>query len=792
MKRSFQHVYALTDTTNDNACTTQDFVTTTAVGNTALNTNPLTRPRKYRVLCRTTLSKTLTTASSPVVLTPYSPSCRGNLEEAIHEEALLYLVLSYLNVCEHQVIQHTSRSWRRRVRTMDLNRLDLSVSILPICARSLGRVCRGVFMNYSRVCRLDLTGQRSIVDRDLLVLTSYFWAHIQEIIVDDCVEISDFGLLALLNAQSCQLRAVSVRRCKRIAGELFASHAQQLTGIHPLLTRLHLDDTSVTCAFLDRIETQFPTLECLSALHTPAHRAFFQQDSILNSLLVSMQHFVTQEGMDSTLSVLLNDLKQWCSRRRGKALRPFERTLIASGMRMLLDVPLLFTGSYEFIDTSTGEQLLEDVVFLSPMLFACASGNTRLVGVLLTAGCHGSALDLENTDLEGHTALSVAVANGLVEATRLLLIAGSNVNSRSLSLASPLYRASEHGWDVLVDMLLDAKADCNCATSDGTIALCGAAKNGHRSTVLRLLAAEKHVKNDNTARRETFWPHVVQALFLACEGGHLFVVSDLLLLTELDANVLMNKNVSPLYLACQMGYVSIVSLLLDRGADPTFHRPQGGVTCLYIAAQEGHDQIVRMLIRAGAPVSTKMEDKSTALHIAARMGRKGVTRVLLRAGAFLNDQTRSGLTALYIASEEGHLELVRYLLEIGAARDIQAASGATALFAAVFRGHRLVVEALLMNGASATISKHHGASPLDAAILLGHDKIARLLLRFGARAKEHAMQFAERRREAAVWQSRPRLSYCTQHTMPKVAASETTGLPTSSVTSVATRALGLT
>ncbi|KAF4128037.1 Ankyrin repeats (many copies) [Phytophthora infestans] len=785
MKRSFQQVSPVKSDVDENASTMgSEPVASTAVA-PSHGTNLFGRARKRRVLCRTKpstleMSPTLNSGNhlayswtSPLA----APRRCGDLEANLKEEALLRLVLSLLNVREHQIIRQTNQSWRRRVQTLDVDRLDLSARTSPVCTRTLNRACRGVLQNYSRVRRIDLSGQRSITDRDLLVLTSSFWAHLEEIVADDCLEISDFGLLAVLNAQSLRLRSVSVRRCKRVTGELFAAQSsplQQLTGAHPSLINLNLDDTSVSRAFISRIEAQFPTLQSLSALHTPAHRSFFQQNSTLNALLHELQLLVSNELVDlPLLPALLDEFNRWCRGRRGREAGVFERTLVASGSRALLDVPLLLSGSIDSTIESPNEAE-GDMVLMSPLLYACASGRTRLLPVILAAGRNGTAFDLENTDVDGHSPLSLAVANGFTDATRLLLRAGCDVNTRSVGLASPLYLTSEQGWDVLVDMLLDANAQRDCAVTGGATALCAAAKNGHRSTVLRLLAAERQAEDEGQVRGRTNKQQQLQALFLACEGGHLFVVSDLLLLTELDANVLMDENVSPLYLACQMGYEAIVSLLLERGADPCFRRPQGGVSCLYIAAQEGHDQIVRLLLHAGADAHAKMEDMSTALHIAARMGRKAVSRTLLRCGARLDDQTRSGLTALYIASEEGHVKLVEFLLEVGAARDLQTVSGATALFAAAHRGHFAVVEALLLGRASATVTKHNGMSPIDAAALIGDVKMTQLLLNFGARVGGLSLHLAERRRDRSDLQNLLRTRYYTQHLLPPVVTAPTT------------------
>ncbi|RMX66223.1 hypothetical protein KXD40_003025 [Peronospora effusa] len=770
MKRSFEDVSAVRSDVDDTALSTIDSEPVAVTGATSHDTNSFGRPRKYRMLHHTRSSALLV---HPTEINGLSNDCNvafsltsphrrcDDLEAALPEEALLNLVVSFLNVREQQHLREISRSWQERVQTLEVDRLDLSAKTLPLSARTLHRACLAVMQSYSRVRRLDVSGQRSLTDRDLLVLTSCFWSHLEEIVADDCPEVSDVAVLAILNAQSLRLCSVSVRRCKRVTGEVFAGQVSHLTGLHPSLTSLNMDDTSVTRSFISCLETHFPTLQHLSALHTPAHRTFFLQNSTLRPVLHELQLLVSNELVElPLLPALLDEFHRWCRSQGRRKAGPFERTVIASGSRALLDIPLLLSGA-----NATSETEATDSVLISPLLYACASGRTRALQAILMASQgqqNGTALDLENTDADGHSALSLAVANGLLEATRLLLQAGADVNARSLISASPLYIASEHGWDVLVDMLLDANAQRDCAVRGGATALCAAAKNGHRSIVLRLLAAEKQAEDELQARGRISKKQLVQALFLACEGGHLLVVSDLLLLTELDANVLMDENVSPLYLACQMGHVNIASLLLKRGANPSFRRPQGGVSCLYIAAQEGHDQIVRLLMKAGTNVYTKMHDMSTALHIAARMGRIAVSRALLQYGARLNDQTRSGLTALYIASEEGHVKLVQFLLEAGAVRDLQTSTGATALFAAVHRGHKSVIKALLLGGANASLAKHNGTSPLDAAALLGDIKTTRLLLRFGARVGGLTLHFAERRRNAADLQALLRTRYKAQ------------------------------
>ncbi|CAI5737233.1 unnamed protein product [Hyaloperonospora brassicae] len=747
MKRSFQHVTAAVSSAvaAPVAAIHGDRIAGTVPSAEAhLNVD---RPRKLRVWRRRTAPSarqvfptssitgyplshgytTTTTAAAGVCIPQLSCHWQCDaLESALPEEGLLHLVLSFLTFRDHQVVRAVSRPWRQRVRTLAVDRLDVSAHTISLCPERVPRACHALLHSYSRVRRLDVSGQRALGDRDLLLLTSHFWTHLGEVVLDDCQAITDFGLLAVLNARSLRLRSVSLRRCKQVTGRsLVAGHDLHLTGSHPSLTRLVLDDTRVTHAFVLHLEAHFPTLAHLSALHTPAHGAFFQHTSTLRPLLRDLQQLVHDETPRPLLSALLDAFRQWCSSPRRRSANAFERTVAASGARALVDVPLFPTRGLTNEPTAVDNRFGVEFGFessLSLLLYASASGRTRVLAALFAARSTASS-DLEHTDAAGHSALSLAAAHGHVAAARLLLRAGSDVHTRSVALASPLDVASANGWDALVGLLLEADA------RRGPTALCAAATNGHRAVVRRLLTSAKPVDDR---------PAAVEALCLACEGGHAAVVLDLLQLTTAHANALLllrDDCVSPLYLCCQMGHVDVAALLLAQGADPNFQRPPPtGVSCLYIAAQEGHDAIVRLLVRAGADVQRPMAaDRSTALHIAARMGRVAVARTLLRCGAQVDAATRSGLTPLFIASDEGHVELVHCLLRAGAARDRQTSGGATALFAAVQSGHLSVLEALLCGGASPAIATYNGTSPLDTAVGRGDAKAAWLLLHFGAR-----------------------------------------------------------
>lgn len=668
-----------------------------------------------------------------------------DLHVHLREEGIIRHIFAFLDVRDHQLLRGCCRGWKQLIQTLDLAVLDMSRAS-PLTPATIDRAFLSVIHNYSRVLHLNLSGQRSLTDRDLLVLASCFWSNLEHISFDDCLDVTDFGLLSVLNAQSLKLESVSMRHCKQITGH-FARH--QITGRHPSLTTFDFDDTRVGLQFVSDLDVVFPSLQRIHAVHTPAHFEFFQRHQ-WHDLVDDLAFLVKNEMIDLPhlqglltefvfrAKTLLNDPNA----QRQVALsgsrsdidtdhdRPtgdtgggvvFQRTLLSDGKRALLNVPLQRNDG------------------ASALLVACNNGLVHVIPALLVCG----GADVDVTDKDGATPLSVAAANGLVDAVDALLHAGADINARTSCLATPLYIASEMNYEDVVDLLLCRGALTDCAIVGGATALCVAAKIGNRATVARLLAAATTARSSRTHELQ-----FVQALFLACERGHAGIVGDILTTCSISANVLMDSSVTPLYLVCQMGHDDIVDLLLARGANPNFRRPNGGVSCLYIAAQEGKHRIVERLVQHHVNLHARMEDLSTALHIAARMGHLPVTRVLLREGACVNDQTRSGLTPLYIACEEGHLAIVQFFLtHPHTALDRQTKSGTTPLFVASQKGHVHVVRALLVAGASAQTAKNNGTCPLDAAALLGDFEVTKLLLQFGARVGGLALHFAERRRD---------------------------------------------
>ncbi|ETW03010.1 hypothetical protein H310_05445 [Aphanomyces invadans] len=641
--------------------------------------------------------------------------------DALGEEGLVRHVLTFLNVKEHHVCKSVSKQWKSLVETLDMFRLDLSVRS-PLHSKNLERALLSTIHSYADIREINFTGQRSLCDRDLLVLTSCFWSTLESIVVDDCLDITDFGLLAILNAQSQRLTRVSFRHCKHITGR-FAQSA--IAGQHPSLKTLDFYNTRVGRNLVQGLERCFPSLQHIFAAHTPAHFDLFEQ-APFHDIKMEWMRAVGNQFHDAPFRLVLADFNATASSVfKSSSLSVFERTLLTHPSS-LLDVPLDADG------------------YTSALLYACDNDLDNLVKRLIKLG---AAVDV--TDRDCATPLCLAAATGSLSSVDALLANGACVNARTLSLATPLYFASEMDWTEVVAHLLAHNATPDAKTTSNSTALCVAAKNGSRASVHQLIRHRARRPSFVTLTKKATMEELMLALCLACERSHLDIVRDLLAF-GLNPNLVMDNGVTPLYLACQMGHKSIVQALCMHGANPNFRRPAGGVSCLYIAAQEGKADVVRVLLSFGVHVNATMDDQSAALHIAVRMGHLEIVQVLHQAadGGDLNMQTRSGLSPLFIACEEGHTAIVTYLVESPSYKvnvNLQTHNGTSPMFIASQKGYDEIVKVLCAAGANVNLAKHNGTCPIDAAAMGGHAGVAVTLLHHGARVGGLALHFAERR-----------------------------------------------
>jgi cytohesin len=349
-----------------------------------------------------------------------------------------------------------------------------------------------------------------------------------------------------------------------------------------------------------------------------------------------------------------------------------------------------------------------------------------------------------------------AARSGRVEAVKLLLLAGAQVNAReSWNGQSPLHWAAAEGHGAVVEALIEGGADIRQRSNAGSTPFLFAVRKGDMRSVKAFLDAGADVNEKRPADLAT-----------------------------------------PLLVAIINGYEDLVDLLLDKGADPN---AEGGSTDLSVQGSKARPikitlktpsyreqlrdvgteggngtnnswgrplqaaihvanwhisdefvnvnvdrlRIVKSLIKHGADVNSRNTDMEprwsgaryrrrqvglTPFLAAARQADLEVMRLLVENGADPKMNTPLNITPLMLvagiawasnqdrASEQQVLDAVKYLVEeLGSDVNFVADTGETAMHAAAYRGANSVVQYLFDKGAKLDVVDKSGRTPLQVA-----------------------------------------------------------------------------
>ncbi|KAI5840774.1 ankyrin repeat-containing domain protein [Morchella snyderi] len=205
----------------------------------------------------------------------------------------------------------------------------------------------------------------------------------------------------------------------------------------------------------------------------------------------------------------------------------------------------------------------KDSLTMTALHRAAIHGSERTVTILLERGANVAAC----TSVDD-TALHWASFHGHLGVARILLDAGAPVDAKGGQLKyTPLISAAYTGWDEVVKLLLDYKAEISAHTNQNDTALHYAVAANSTSIANILL--------DRGASIESPGSNQITPLGVAAHRGHLEVAK---MLRQRGGNILA-RNVegqTPLHLATRDGHVDMVRQLLDDGADLTAQDKQEG------------------------------------------------------------------------------------------------------------------------------------------------------------------------------------------------------------------------
>ena len=182
---------------------------------------------------------------------------------------------------------------------------------------------------------------------------------------------------------------------------------------------------------------------------------------------------------------------------------------------------------------------------------------------------------------------------------------------------TPLYIACENGHVDAARLLLEKGAEVE--SGDGVRCDAAVHRLRGRATSKRRGCCWTKGAEVNQAKKT----YGATPLHVACQGH----VDAARLLLDKGAEVDRAMEDAPLWIACRHGHVDVARLLLDNGAE--VDRAEGGRrTPLYVACQQGHVDAVRLLLEKGAAVDRADTQGRTPLDAAKKCRHDAVVALI--------------------------------------------------------------------------------------------------------------------------------------------------------------------
>ena len=177
--------------------------------------------------------------------------------------------------------------------------------------------------------------------------------------------------------------------------------------------------------------------------------------------------------------------------------------------------------------------------------------------------CLRQVVDINTCNRQGQTAITLASLNKKYDCVAALIDAGADINKQDQTCLNPFLISCLNNDLTLLRLILPARPDLNCLTRFGGVGLTP-----------------------------------------ACEKGHLDIVKELLVRTQINVNHTNFVGWTPLLEAIVLNdggetQQTIVALLLEHGASPHM-TDKYGKTPLELAREKGFEEIAQLLIAAGA------------------------------------------------------------------------------------------------------------------------------------------------------------------------------------------------
>lgn len=381
--------------------------------------------------------------------------------------------------------------------------------------------------------------------------------------------------------------------------------------------------------------------------------------------------------------------------------------------------------------------------------------------------------DLAKED-DGMTPLIFAVAMRQLEAVKLLLDSGADVEKRAMNGATPLMVASAFGFDDIAKELIDrGGADLRAIHPfASSTALHFAAEMG-RLEIVDLLCRDNH--NDNVVDNPT--PALGRLrtstggtpLHTAADTNQSIVIRALVEKCNSSTTDLLNGDTQPLYMAAQRGFSEVVRELVSVGADINFIMPSGHFSGALLDVSNNRRKKIDERDDGSDPLfptepgafysdkNTKIGNGATALHAAVENNHPETVDVMVNELGALQLPSMEGASPLIIALQYHHPDIALTLLKTNKSDPLVnsriPSDKQFALYLAALEGYDDVVAEIIRRGGKHTLRTRSGHSALSAAVDRGKTRIVKMLLDAGASVDDSSVTAAVGQQNTHLLQS---------------------------------------
>ncbi|XP_071109961.1 ankyrin repeat domain-containing protein 50-like [Haliotis cracherodii] len=319
----------------------------------------------------------------------------------------------------------------------------------------------------------------------------------------------------------------------------------------------------------------------------------------------------------------------------------------------------------------------------TPVMKAAAFGQKEVFDLLVRRG--GDLLVVDDNE---YNILHVACMGGDVEMVKYILLQGIvDVNSRGHYGRTAMMMAAEFGHGELFDFFMD-KGDLSLVDND-----CN------------------------------------NILHVACLGGNVDVVQNILSRDIVDINSRGKYDRTPTMMAVGGGFKGVFDLLVVKGADVSLVDNDGN-TVLHVAFIGGHAEMVKyVLSQVSVEINGRGQYGRTPLMMSAVKGNWKAFEVLVNKGCDLSPVDNGGYNILHVACLGGSCEVVKYIVSRKII-DINSRGqyGRTPVMIAAEKGHREVLDLLMKEGGDLTQLDDDGENILHVACMLDHVEMVKYVM----------------------------------------------------------------